>query len=195
MCLKKNNQIAGEAAILHAMTLYGKTFENLKVAIIGNGNTSKGALEVLYKLGAKVDLYTRELEMLFKQNFCNYDVIVNCVLWDTTRTDHLINENDLKLMKKNSIIIDVSCDKSGAIETSIPTTIENPVYIKDGIMHYVVDHTPSLLYKEASESISKEVVKFVDDLIMEKTNEILNNALIIKDGIIIDKEIIEFQNR
>ena len=98
-------------------------------------------------------------------------------------------------MKKGAIIIDVSCDKNGGIETSIPTTIQKPTYIIDNVMHYVVDHTPTLLYKDATKSISNEVVKFLDDLIEENKNPILEDALVIKEGKIIDQEINKFQNR
>ena len=82
-----------------------------------------------------------------------------------------------------------------AFLTSIPTSIEKPTYIVDGIMHYVVDHTPSLLFKDASESISKEIVKFLDDLIEEKENKILKDCLIIKNGVVIDEEINKYQGR
>lgn len=191
----KNNQIAGEAAILHATILYGKDFSGLNVAIIGNGNTAIGASKILHKFGAKVEIYTRRMEENFKREMQNYDIIVNCVLWDVNRKDHIINKEDLRKLKKDTLIIDISCDKNGAIETSIPTTIENPIYAIDGVTHYVVDHTPSLLYKYASESISKEVCKFIDNLIEEKEDKILSDALIIKDGEIIDKEINEYQGR
>ena len=70
-----------------------------------------------------------------------------------------------------------------------------PVYIVDGIMHYVVDHTPTLLYKEATYSISNEITHYLDDLIEDKKNKILEDALIIEKGKIVDYEIIEFQNR
>ena len=46
------------------------------------------------------------------------------------------------------------------IETSHATRIANPVYSVDGIMHYVVDHTPTIFWKTATESISKEIIKF-----------------------------------
>ena len=98
-------------------------------------------------------------------------------------------------MKKNSMIIDVSCDRNGAIETSIPTTIDNPVYYKKGILHYVVDHTPSIFYEIASYAISEEVVKYLDFLITGQKNQVLENSLIIKHGKILDERIIEFQNR
>ncbi len=191
----KNNQIAGQAAVLHAMLYYGKKFGGLEVAILGNGNTSIGASNILHKLGAKVEIFTRKTEKNFVKEMEKYDLIVNCVLWDVNRKDHIISRKDLKRLKKDALIIDVSCDKGGAIETSVPTTIENPVYIEDDVMHYVVDHTPTLLYKDATASISKEVVKFIDDMIEEKDNIILNDALIIKKGVIIDNEINVFQGR
>ena len=50
-------------------------------------------------------------------------------------------------MKKNSMIVDVSCDRNGGIETSILTTIEEPTYVVEGILHYVIDHTLALFYK------------------------------------------------
>lgn len=191
----KNNQIAGEAAILHAMVLYGKLFNDLNIAILGNGNTSKGAQKILNKFDSNIDIYTSKDEEMFKIEMHKYDVIVNCILWDVTRKDHIIYKEDLKKLKKGSLIIDVSCDKNGGIETSFPTTIEDPIYIVEDIYHYVVDHTPSLLYKDASEYISKELVKFVDDLIEGNENNILDKALIINNGNIIDEEINKFQNR
>lgn len=190
-----NNQIAGRAAILHAMIEYGKEFNNLNIAVLGHGNTAKGAIDVLKKLENKIDIYSRKDEKEFKEKMNQYDIIVNCILWDVTRTDHIIYKKDLKNLKKGAIIIDVSCDRNGGIETSIPTTIDNPTYVVDGIMHYVVDHTPTLLYKDATKSISHEVVKFLDDMIEEKSNPVLEHALIIKEGKIVDPEINKFQNR
>lgn len=190
-----NNVIAGKAAIMHAMTVFGKIFENCNIAILGNGNTSRGAQEILSRFDNKIKIYNSKDESIFREEMNNYDIIVNCILWDVTRNDHIIYKSDLKKLKKGCIIIDVSCDHNGGIETSVPTTIDNPIYNIDGIYHYVVDHTPSILYKDASLSISSEVVNYVDDLIEENDNLILDNALIIKSGIIIDDEINRYQKR
>ena len=193
--LEKNNQIAGEAAILHSMLVYGDTFENLKIAILGNGNTSKGVQEILKKYNCKFKVYTSSMEQQFKKEFCDYDIIVNCILWDVCRNDHIIYRDDLKKMKSGSMIIDISCDKNGGIETSEPTTIENPTYVIENVIHYVVDHTPSMLYRKASRVISGEIVKYIDFLIEGKENKALSDSLIIKDGVIIDNEIIKYQKR
>ena len=190
-----NNQIAGKAAILHAMLCYGETVTNKNIAILGNGNTAQGAKEILNLLGGKVKIFRRKDEKSFIKEIGDFDIIVNCVLWDVTREDHIIYRKDLERLKKGTIIIDVSCDKNGAIETTIPTTIENPIYYIDGIMHYAVDHTPSLLHREASKSISFEVSKYIDDLICENENILLEKATIIKEGKVIDQEINKFQKR
>lgn len=191
----KNNEMAGEAASMHALICYGALPYDSKVAIIGNGNSSKGAFRVFTQLGARVNVYTRKMENLLKKELGEYDIIINTVLWDVTRKDHIINKDDLKRMKKNSLIIDISCDKKGAIETSIPTTIDNPTYYVDGVMHYVVDHTPSLFYRTISKELSKEVCKYIDYIITSNKCDVLDKAQIIKEGIIIDDRINKFQNR
>ena len=193
----RNNEIAGEAAIMHAYLLHGIFPYNTKVAVLGRGNTARGAIRMLNDMGAQVCTYDRKTEKLFQKELGQFDVVVNSILWDTTRKDHIIYREDLKRMKPGAMIVDISCDRAGAVETSIPTTIENPDYIIDGIRHYVVDHTPSLFYKSTSFSISKVVVSFLDYLISdcdieEKT---LNESLIIEDGMIVDQRIIDFQKR
>ena len=191
----RNNEIAGEAAIMHAFQCYGKMPYNIKVALIGRGNVASGALKILTLLGADVTVYNRNMEHLLRKELPEYDVIVNALLWDTTRKDHIIYKDDLNKLKKNSMIIDISCDRNGAIETSIPTTINAPTYYIEGILHYVVDHTPSLFYKTASESISKQMIKYIDLLSEDRENEVLSKAKCIEKGSILDKRINIFQNR
>ena len=93
------------------------------------------------------------------------------------------------------MIIDVSCDRHGGIETSVPTTIEKPVYTVDGIVHYAVDHTPSLFYKSFTCNNSKIITPYIEQLITGKIDNVLKNALIIENGKIIDNEINIFQKR
>lgn len=191
----RNNEMAGEAAIMHAFQCYGEMPYNTRVALIGRGNVANGALKILTCLGADVTIYSRRTERLIHDELENYNVVVNALLWDTSRRDHIIYREDLGRMKPNSLIIDISCDRAGAIETSIPTTIDDPIYMVDGVMHYVVDHTPSLFYKTASLGISEEVCKYIDQLITDQPNEILLNSMGIKDGQILDGRINQFQNR
>lgn len=191
----RNNELAGEAAIMHAFQCYGRMPYETTVAVIGQGNTARGAIRVLNMLGADVHQYDRKTETLLRDEIGQYDAIVNCILWDTNRKDHIIYRDDLKRMKRNSMIIDVSCDRNGGIETSIPTTITKPTYFVDGILHYVVDHTPALFYKTFTAENSRTIVPFVDALVNETYNQVLSDALIIKDGRILDERINKFQKR
>lgn len=191
----RNNELAGEAAVMHAFQCYGRMPYEADVAVIGKGNTARGAMKVLNMLSAKVMQYDRHTEQLFRKELDKYDVIVNCVLWDVTRNDHIIYKDDLKRMKKNSMIIDVSCDRNGGIETSIPTTIENPTYNIDGILHYAVDHTPSLFYKTFSWDNSKVIYPYLEQITLDDYDKVMRNACIVKNGIIIDDEINKFQKR
>lgn len=190
-----NNELAGEAAVMHAFQCYGRLPYGLKVAVLGNGNTARGAVRVLNMLGAEVMQYNRRQEEIFKEEFVNYDVIVNCILWDVRRKDHIIYAEDLKRMKKGALIIDVSCDRNGGIETCIPTPIEAPTYLVDGIMHYAVDHTPSLFYKTFSYNNSKIIWKYINELMSDEIGKVLKDSLVIEKGIIVDEEINKFQNR
>lgn len=191
----RNNEIAGEVAVLHAFLHYGRAPSECSVAVIGRGNCARGAIRVLEKIGAKVTVYDRKTVRHLGSELREYDVIVNAVLWDVFRKDRLIYRDDLKRMKKDAMIIDVSSDKELEIETSRPTTIKKPIYYVDGILHYAVDHTATLFWKTATESISGEVKKYVDDLVEGKDNEVLKKATIIKDGNILDERIAKFQGR
>ena len=191
----RNNELAGEAAVMHAFQCYGRMPYETNCAVIGRGNTARGVIKVLNMLGAEVVQYDRKTEALLRKEIGLYDVIINCVLWDINRKDHIIFKEDLKRMKKNSMIVDVSCDRCGGIETSIPTTIEKPTYYVDGILHYAVDHTPALFYKTFTYNNSQIITPFLDQLIEGRLSATLQDCEIIKNGVIIDEEIISYQNR
>lgn len=191
----RNNELAGEAAVMHAFQCYGRMPYEANVAVLGRGNTARGAIKVLNMLGADVTQYDRRTERLFRDELGLYDVIVNCILWDTSRTDHIVYKEDLKKMKSGAMIIDVSCDRAGGIETSIPTSIENPTYTVEGITHYVVDHTPSLFFKTFTYNNSAVIVPYLVQLMNDNPDIVLQDAFIVDKGIIVDQEIIDFQKR
>jgi len=74
----RNREVAGEAAILHAFRYCGKMPYDTKVAILGNGQTAKGAQRILYGLGAQVDVFPRKYEKLFMKKMYEYDVLELC---------------------------------------------------------------------------------------------------------------------
>lgn len=189
----RNREIAGEAAILQGLRYAEKMPYETKVAVIGNGQVAKGALRVLNGLGANVDLYNKKLEKAFIKNMYQYDVLVNCVLWDTKRTDRLIYKEDLKKMKPGTLIIDISCDPHLEIETSHPTTIDAPIYTVNNVIHYAVDNTPAMFSKSVSKVLSNNFAAYFDELVTGSYSPELQKAAAIIDGKIIDDEIIKFR--
>ena len=193
----RSNELAGEAAIMHAFTLYGKLVYECKVALIGRGNVARGAYRILSCMGASINVYERKTESLLQSELDRYDVIVNGLLWDVYRKDHIIYRKDLEKLRKPAMIVDISCDRAGAIETSHPTTIEDPVYFVDGVLHYAVDHTPALIGYSVTDCLGEELVKYLDIIIEGRAddNQVLRQATCIRNGTIIDQRINDFQHR
>ncbi|HET7232644.1 MAG TPA: hypothetical protein VFJ16_21720, partial [Longimicrobium sp.] len=70
------------------------------------------------------------------------DLVVGAVLLPGAKAPKLVKREDLKLMKKGSVIVDVAVDQGGCVETIRPTTHENPIYEIDGVIHYGVANMP-----------------------------------------------------
>ncbi|MEG0371730.1 MAG: alanine dehydrogenase [Clostridium sp.] len=151
-----------------------------EVTIIGAGVAGLGAAEIASSLGNKVTILGTNLdnlerkkhilppnvELLYsnKENLLmclkRSDVIVNCILWPKDREDHLITRDMLKSMKKGTLIVDVSCDEGGAIETCRATSHDNPVYFEEGIMHYCVDNIPAAFPQTATYALCNATLPY-----------------------------------
>ena len=194
----RNREVAGEAAVLHGFRYCGRMPYDSRVAILGNGQTAKGAMRILHGLGAEVDVYGRRQEQLFRKKMFEYDVLVNCIMWDTSREDRIIYREDLKKFRPGTLIIDVSCDPELEIETSRPTTIENPVYTVDGVIHYAVDNTPAMFPITVTKVLSRGIGKYIDmvlELDFDSYPDNLKKALVIREGHILDERIRSFREK
>lgn len=128
----------------------------------------------------------------------DYDIIINCVLQDPMNPLMFIDNNELSLFNKKTSIIDISCDEGMGFFFAEPTTFEKPTLtINNNITYYCVDHTPTLYWDSASYEITKSILDFIPLFVNDDwfDNDILKNALEIRDGLIVNKKIIEFQNR
>jgi alanine dehydrogenase len=68
--------------------------------------------------------------------------VIGAVLLPGAKTPKLVLREDLKLMKKGAVIVDVAVDQGGCVETIHPTTHQDPIYEVDGIIHYGVGNMP-----------------------------------------------------
>lgn len=164
------------------------------ITILGAGSAGIGAAELASGFGNRVTVLDIDYDALEKakeklplnveflhsdhETICEIikytDVLMNCVSWPKWRTDHIITRDMLKLMKKDSIIIDVACDIGGAVETCRVTTHKEPVYFEEGILHYCVDNIPSAFARTATCSICAATVPYA----LEIANKGIYKALI-----------------
>jgi len=130
--------------------------------IIGGGTAGLNAAKVAAGLGARVvvldidlermryleDVLPKNCEMVMSNKtsieyeIANTDVIIGSVLIPGAKTPKLITKDMLKLIKPGSVIVDVSIDQGGCVETARPTTHSHPVYEINGIVHYCVANMP-----------------------------------------------------
>jgi alanine dehydrogenase len=151
------------------------------VAIFGAGNVGLGAARYAIGLGADVTMLDIDLERLrdirqkifpqiktlylnnynVRQILPKIDLLINAVKWPPRSDQHIVTREMLKFMKKEALIVDISCDPAGAIETCVPTSHDEPTYTVDGIRHYCVDNLPSAVAKTASFSLSNTSLPYV----------------------------------
>jgi alanine dehydrogenase len=86
----------------------------------------------------------------------------------------------LKLMKKTAVIVDISCDENGAVESCIPTTWQKPTYVFNGITHFCVDNLPSAIPRDSSIHLSSMIIEHVLKVANGKE---LETGLMTKNGI------------
>jgi len=77
-----------------------------------------------------------------REQLVRADLVIGAVLVPGARAPHLVEKEDLQLMKPGSVIIDVAIDQGGCIATSHPTTHSRPTFVIDGVVHYCVTNMP-----------------------------------------------------
>ncbi len=157
--LRKNSFNAGCAAIMHAFLSYGALPKaEMNIAVLGNGNTSQGAFHLLSRFTDNIRMFYRKTLPEFIDTIGEYDVIVNGIEVDDA-SKHIISKEDLAHTKEHCLIIDAAADAGNTIETTEYTNIAKPLYEKNGRYFYVVNNTPSLIYRDASKYLSKVFAK------------------------------------
>lgn len=172
------------------------------VTIIGAGNVGLGAAELAASFGNEVrilDVYMDgmlaakktmppNVQFLFSNRdnlvkcLKETDVLLNAILWPKHRKDHLVNREDLHLMKKGACVIDVACDDNGAIETCRSTTHDNPIYREEGVLHYCVDNIPSAFAQTASTTLANATLPFVLELAGKGFKKAIEENRFLRDG-------------
>ncbi|KPK33085.1 MAG: alanine dehydrogenase [Chlamydiae bacterium SM23_39] len=169
--LQKSN--AGKGVILGGLPGVRKAH----VVVIGGGIVGEYALKEALAMGADVEVFDinvnrlKELDTLYgpylktiyfseeslKESLKKADLIIGAVLIKGAKAPRIITRDMLKLIERKSVIIDVSIDQGGCVETSKPTTHANPTYEIEGVIHYCVANIPGDCPKTTSSALSNAI--------------------------------------
>lgn len=145
-----------------------------KVVILGAGVVGEFAIRTALSLGATVRVFDDNVYKLMRiqqiigrrlhtstfnpvylqHQLLSADVVIGAVHSSTGRSTILVSEEMISLMKEGSVIIDVSIDQGGIFETSEVTSLDNPTFVKHGVIHYCVPNIASKVSRTASAAIS-----------------------------------------
>ncbi len=151
------------------------------VLILGAGGVGRSAARLALAMGAHVIVLDEELEKLAALNrslgdqvvtvlaaeerLAQYtpiaDVVIGAVLIPGERAPFLVTEKMVRSMKKGSVIIDVSIDQGGCIETSRPTTLDHPTFTMHGVVHYCVPNMTASIARTASRALAHAALPYL----------------------------------
>jgi len=154
--------------------------ERNRVVVLGAGVAGKSAADAAAGLGAEVvmmDINTERLTYLrdvmapnVVMLYSTHDTIVECiktadliigtVLLPGAKAPKLITREMLSLIKKGSVIVDVSIDQGGCFETSHPTTHSHPTFEVDGIVHYCVANMPGMYPRTSTVALTNATLPY-----------------------------------
>ena len=180
----------------------------MNVLILGGGVVGQGALSVLYALGAKVtvmdinagvlrmlsDRYNQKIDTMFctKEAIAailpQTDMVINCVKWPKERKDFLIDKEMLKTMEPGSVLVDISNDDPGAIESSHETHHDAPRYVVNGVVHYCVGNMPGAVPRTSTIALNNATISYGLQIANKgleqacKDNEVIFSAINTYDG-------------
>ena len=89
------------------------------------------------------------------------DLVVGAVLLAGAKAPHVVSEEMVKTMQAGSVIVDVSIDQGGCIETSHPTSHSEPVYVKHDVIHYCVTNMPGAYPRTSTVALTDATLPYV----------------------------------
>jgi len=185
--------------------------------IIGSGILARSAIRALLGAGAHTIALGRDMERLRELEemtsgrlitliASNYnlarmvkiaDILIGAVLRPGEKAPIMITKEMVRSMKKGSIIIDLAIDQGGCIETSRLTTLDQPTFVEEGVIHYCVPNITSAVSRTSTKVLSNLVTPYllkIGELGLDQTlksNKTLARGIYVLQGGIVRKTIAE----
>ena len=148
--------------------------------VIGGGVVGMNAAFIAIGMEAEVYVYDRNIDRLreldlfagrastcyastleIEQRLPEMDLVIGAVLVPGAKAPYVIRREQLKLMKRNAVLVDVSIDQGGCFETSRPTTHSDPTFEVDGITHYCVANMPGAVPVTSTYALTNATLPYV----------------------------------
>lgn len=110
------------------------------------------------------------------------DVLIGAVFIQMEATPHILDDELIRKMKPRSVFLDISIDQGGCSATSRPTTIIDPVYIKEGVIHFCVPNIPALVPRTSTIALSNILSPFLEQLTQAGPEKILRCSTTLASG-------------
>ncbi|BDW92084.1 alanine dehydrogenase [Flagellimonas marinaquae] len=188
-----------------------------RVLVLGAGTVGIQAAKMAAGLGAQVTIldvnmkrlrYVNDImpshvvtgfsnEFNIRKHIKTHDLIIGGVLLKGAKAPNLITRDMLKDMHPGTVIVDVAVDQGGCVETTKPTTHEDPVFIIDDVVHYCVANMPGAVPYTSTVALTNVTLPYVLQLANLgwrsacKLDPSLKKGLNVVEGEIIYKEIAE----
>ncbi len=154
--------------------------QRANVVIIGGGVVGTSACKIAMGMGANVtildvsaarlayldDIYFGRVQTLYSSRanilsaIADADLVIGAVLIPGRKAPKLIAKDDLKLMKKGAVLVDVAVDQGGCIETTRATTHQDPVFIIDDVVHYCVANMPGAVARTSTVALTNTTLNY-----------------------------------
>lgn len=151
------------------------------VLVLGGGIVGANAALMAAGLGANVavtdinldrlryldDVMPANVEPIFsdphfiRDAITRADLIIGGVLISGAKAPHLISKDDLSTVPDGAVIVDVSIDQGGCVETSRPTTHADPIYTVDGVIHYCVANIPGAVPRTSTQALTNATLPYL----------------------------------
>lgn len=167
--------------------------ERGRVTILGGGTVGTSAAKMAVGIGARVTVLEQDLNRLraiddlfggrittlvaspemIHAAMVQADLAIGAVLVSGARTPHLVTSQTVAQMRKGSVIVDVSIDQGGCVETARKTTQANPVYTSHGVIHYGVANLPGTVPRTSTQALTSVTLPYLLKLVQRGVEEAL----------------------
>jgi alanine dehydrogenase len=183
-----------------------------RVVILGCGIVGSAAARMSSGLGARVVVIDRDLDrlrrleeaslrgvttlaassMAIRNAVLNADLLIGAILVVGSRTPALVDRQTVEGMKAGSVIVDVDVDNGGCVETSRPTTLEDPTFVEAGVIHYCVKNVPASVPVTSTRALSNALFPYVREVAGRGLADAINadpglgRGVVVAEGRVVD---------